>query len=228
MCIPGTGRIPHLTGYLPLQYNIERMIGKPVWLTAVGLFALSGCHSSLDEAITYLGEHGVVVHRPASRAAAPSFSPQSDRDDVSRTVGTVPPSPSAQNEVWEALQKVRCLNADPNPDAKCFVYYQATINSAPCDSAMPELVRLYPTLQRNDVEFILLLDGCSVNEARHYLKRFRAKFPAILLKDARKLPGFKESHSVPYAFFVNPKGKVVAKGDGSIIRNWRYNSLKAG
>ncbi len=93
---------------------------------------------------------------------------------------------------------------------------------------MPELVRLYPMLQRDNVEFILLLGECSMSEARHYLKSFRANFPAILLKDARKLPGFRESHSSPYVFFVNPKGKVVAKGDGSIIKNWRYNSHKAG
>ncbi len=186
------------------------------YLLVTGSLVLSGCRAPLDETVTFLGEHGVVVHRGDTPKHPPAASPRPP-SHTERLPLAAPASPKlTENRVGKALAEARCFNAQPLPDARCYVYVQERVSSA--DAIMPKLVKLYPKLRRDNVELIILFDETGRNDAIQLLKKYKAKFPALLVKDTFHLPAFKLSRTLPYVTFVTPDGKIVKKGDVSLLK----------
>ena len=123
--------------------------------------------------------------------------------------------------VVQALKKTRFVHGRPNTAAKCYVYLQSASWCGPCCQEMPEIVETYKEMKEAGVEIILC--GCDHDKkgVKNYVKKFRIPFPATLADKKLKLPGFIEAKFIPHATFVDPNGKVLVAGQGSIIMNWQ-------
>ena len=125
-----------------------------------------------------------------------------------------------KNLVGEALKKLKTFNGKPNTNAKFYIYLQSASWCGPCRAEMPNIVKEYKKIKRAGGEIILL--GCdkTLDAAKEYLKKFRAKFPGMMAEMGQSLPGFERAGGIPNAMFVRPDGSVMKNGHGSIIMDW--------
>lgn len=128
---------------------------------------------------------------------------------------------SRRAEMEERLSQVKSFNGRINKKAKYYIYLQSASWCGPCQREMPEIARLYRKMKRKGVEIILCSCDETTEDAMRFLKAHKAKFPAITLDDAAKLPGFVMVGSIPAAVIVTSNGENIVTGHGSIVKDWK-------
>ncbi len=121
----------------------------------------------------------------------------------------------------ECLSQVKSFNGRINKRAKYYIYLQSASWCGPCQQEMPEIAKLYRKMKRKGVEIILCSLDETTEDAKRFLKAHKAKFPAIMLDDAEKLPGFFVVGAVPAAVIVTASGENIVTGHGAIIKDWK-------
>lgn len=115
--------------------------------------------------------------------------------------------------------------ARPAADAKFYVYLCSASWCPPCRAIMPKVVEQYADIKAARGEIILLCFDRTPQAGEAYLKKYGAKFPAIMadFRTASQLglPGFTPPRGIPNATFVTPDGNVLNSGHGGTLLNWR-------
>lgn len=125
-----------------------------------------------------------------------------------------------ENRVGKALKDLRTFNGKPNTNAQFYIYLQSASWCGPCKAEMPDIVKEYKKIKKAGGEIILLGWDKTPDDAKNYLKKFRAKFPGVMVDMGKKLPGFKRANGIPNATFIRPDGSLIRTGHGSIIMEW--------
>ena len=128
---------------------------------------------------------------------------------------------SQGSKMEESLSEVKSFNGRINKKAKYYIYLQSASWCGPCQREMPEIAKLYRKMKRKGVEIILCSCDKTTEDAKLFLKTHKAKFPAITLDDAAKLPGFVMVGSIPAAVIVTANGENIVTGHGSIVKDWK-------
>ncbi len=125
--------------------------------------------------------------------------------------------------VAKALSKAHTFNGEVKKDAKVYIYLQSASWCGYCRQEMPELVEQYKTMKKAGVELVLVSHDNDKREAGAFLKEYKAKFPSFMptKKLYEKIPGLKESSTLPHATIVDSSGKVLQDGHGSIALDWQ-------
>ena len=120
-----------------------------------------------------------------------------------------------------AIRKLHPFNSHPMKGAKYFVYLQSASWCKWCCQEMPKIVEEYPEMKKAKIEIVLLGHDSDKRAAQNYLKKYRAKFPGVMVEQCEKLPGYVKSNSVPHVTFVDADGYILRDGGGSVIMAWR-------
>lgn len=123
----------------------------------------------------------------------------------------------------ETLQYIS--DARPAADAKFYVYLCSASWCPPCRAIMPKIVAEYDAVRAAGGEIILLCFDRTPQAGEAYVKKYGAKFPAVMV-DFRGvgqigLPGFTPPRGIPHVTFVTPDGRVMHAGFGGTMLSWR-------
>ncbi len=126
--------------------------------------------------------------------------------------------------VKEALPQMSFFNAQPNPSAQYYIFLRSASWCGPCQQEMPEIVKLYADMKKSKkVELILWGADRDEASAKKFLEQHKAPFPGVM--DASILTELQAAPSVPHAYILDKKGKLLFRGHGSIVKNWKYATL---
>ncbi len=130
---------------------------------------------------------------------------------------------AGSGKVAKTLGKVEFLTkTKPNLKAKYYIYLCSASWCGPCNAEMPHVVKAYKKMKADKVELILVSADNSEKAAEGFLKKYGAKFPAMMsTAGVKELPGFTPPRSIPYAIIVDADGKVLKQGHGAIALKWR-------
>ena len=100
------------------------------------------------------------------------------------------------------------FNAEVNPEARYFIYLYSASWCGPCCAEMPKIVKAYPELRMLGVEVFLIGQDKTVEDAKKYLKNFKAPFPGLHSSAFKKgkLPGMRGVPGFPWAILVDADG----------------------
>lgn len=120
------------------------------------------------------------------------------------------------------LQELNYItDARPSADASFYVYLCSASWCGPCRAIMPKVIEQYPAIKAAGGEIILLCFDSTPQAGTAYVKKYNAAFPAVMFSPMLNLPGFSAPRGIPNAIFVTPDGKVLNKGHGSTLLNWK-------
>lgn len=120
------------------------------------------------------------------------------------------------------LQELNYItDARPSADASFYVYLCSASWCGPCRAIMPKVIEQYPAIKAAGGEIILLCFDSTPQAGTAYVKKYNAAFPAVMFSSKLILPGFSAPRGIPNAVFVTPEGKVLNKGHGSTLLNWK-------
>lgn len=115
-------------------------------------------------------------------------------------------------------------NAEPNFNAKYFIFLKSASWCGPCNAEMPEVVNAYKQMKESGkVELILLSYDQTQEAASTWLKKFNATFPALMR--GATLPQLPQEKGIPNATIMSANGDVIQNGHGSIIRGWKQQTI---
>lgn len=136
-----------------------------------------------------------------------------------------------QSAVAQALSKFKPVSGKPNMKADYYIYMYSASWCGYCKQCMPSAVAEYKKIRRSKkVEFIVIGGDKSRDEAKAYLKEYKAKMPCIFFEDVKAtnfmglpgcgMPGF------PAISVADKDGKVIKKAVGAtavkeVIENWK-------
>ncbi|MDO5449582.1 MAG: TlpA disulfide reductase family protein [Akkermansia sp.] len=136
----------------------------------------------------------------------------------------------ATSAVGKAIEEITFItDKRPSTSAKYYIYLQSASWCGPCNAEMPHVVKAYKAMKGKKVELILVGSDKTEDEAKGFMKKYKADFPCILKSDpqARKLPGFKPASGIPNAAVVDAEGKeIVNTHAGEVIKNWKKYTKK--
>ncbi len=129
----------------------------------------------------------------------------------------------APGKVGAAVASLPLFNeVKPNTSARYYIYLCSAGWCGPCCKEMPHVVEAYKEMKKTGLIELILVDfDHSEKDAREYMSRFGASFPAVMAPKVKDLPGYKEPRGVPTAFFVDAEGNLVKFGHGSMIKHWQ-------
>lgn len=87
----------------------------------------------------------------------------------------------------------------------------------PCRQEMPSMERLYQQFKGKGLVIISVASGDTQQEVSSFMKEYRLTFPALLDYDYAVSDDYKV-WAVPTTYFINAKGEIVGKAQGS--RDW--------
>lgn len=87
----------------------------------------------------------------------------------------------------------------------------------PCRMEMPSMERLYQQFKDKGLVIISVASGDTQQEVSSFMKEYRLTFPALLDYDYAVSDDYKV-WAVPTTYFINAKGEIVGKAQGS--RDW--------
>lgn len=124
--------------------------------------------------------------------------------------------------VAKALAEMEVLHAEPDMNAKYFIYLQSASWCGPCRQEMPKIVAAYPEMKKKGVEIILVGADNTPEAMVKYLESFHAEFGGVHGRDpkVRDLPGFEPAAGIPAANFVDSRGNLIFTGHGSNVLKW--------
>lgn len=139
-----------------------------------------------------------------------------------------------QNAVVAALGQFEVFNAKPREKADFYIYLCSASWCPNCIKEMPTVVAEFKKMRRaRNVELVLISYDKSLLEAKAFPKKYKLKCPSLWVEDMRqkafqRLPGFSDDGSgVPHVFIVDKDGRMITRGHGSIIKDWRYYTVDA-
>ncbi len=126
--------------------------------------------------------------------------------------------------VKEALGQIELFNAEPNENAQYFIFLRSASWCGPCQAEMPEIAKIYDEIKASKkVELILWGADKDQEATQKFLDQHQAKFPATM--DASILTEIKGSSGIPHAYVLDKKGKLIYRGHGSLVKNWKYSTI---
>ncbi len=132
--------------------------------------------------------------------------------------------PKKVRSVKEALEQMDIFNGEANENAQYFIFLRSASWCGPCQKEMPEIVKIYDDIKASKkVELILWGADSDQAAAQKFLDQHKATFPATM--DASMLTEMTGSSGIPSAYVVDRKGKLLYRGHGSLVKNWRYATL---
>lgn len=87
----------------------------------------------------------------------------------------------------------------------------------PCRMEMPSMEKLYKQFKDKGLVIISIASGDTQKEVSSFMKEYRLTFPALLDYDYAVSDDYKV-WAVPTTYFINAKGEIVGKAQGS--RDW--------
>ena len=127
--------------------------------------------------------------------------------------------------VGKAVGKLKTFNGKPSKKAQVYVYLQSASWCGPCNQEMPEVATLYKEMDKDGrAEVILIGHDRTDDDAKAFLKKYKAKFPGILAKEKNvdQLPGFSLASGIPNAIMVDGEGNVLAQGyPTEVMAQWK-------
>lgn len=127
--------------------------------------------------------------------------------------------------VGKAVGKLKTFNGKPSKKAQVYIYLQSASWCGPCNQEMPEVAEAYREMEKDGrAEIILIGHDQTEDGAKKFLKKYKAKFPGILVggKGVNTLPGFQMAQGIPNAIMVDAEGNVLASGfPSSVIPQWK-------
>lgn len=133
---------------------------------------------------------------------------------------------TAEESVVGALLKKNTYfnNPEPNFNARYFIFLKSASWCGPCNMEMPSVAKAYEQMKASGkVELILLSHDRVEADAKGFLEKYGAKFPA-LMKGAT-LPEIPEGKGIPHATIMKSDGTVIEEGHGAIIRGWKKQTI---
>ncbi len=132
--------------------------------------------------------------------------------------------PKKVRSVKDALEQMDVFNGEPNANAQYFIFLRSASWCGPCQKEMPEIVEIYKDIKASKkVELILWAADNSPEAAQKFLDQHKATFPATM--DASILTEMQGSSGIPHAYVVDKKGKLLYRGHGTLVKNWRYSTI---
>ncbi len=133
-------------------------------------------------------------------------------------------TPKKVRSVKEALKQMSFFNGEPNPNAQYYIFLRSASWCGPCRAEMPEIVEIYKDIKASKkVELILWSADNDLEKGKKFLTDHKAPFPGTM--DVSILTELKGGSSVPHAYVLDKKGKLLLRGHGSILKNWKYATL---
>ncbi len=135
--------------------------------------------------------------------------------------------PALVSQALQAPTITYITDDKPAADAKFYVYLCSASWCPPCRAIMPKIVAEYPQIKAAGGEIILLCFDSTQAAGVSYLKKYNASFPTMMANGenmrniVKNLPGFTPPRGIPFAVFVTADGKVLSKGHGNTVLNWK-------
>ncbi len=165
---------------------------------------------------------------PRARAeAAEAASPKAKTAKAEPPAAAAPAkpkiAPAGSARVADVLATLPLVNeVEPNTKARYFIYLMSAGWCGPCNAEMPHIVKAYEEIRREGVAELILIDFDSKPEqARAYMDKYGATFPAVMESVAPALPGIQPPQGIPSAIIVDERGNMVKRGHGAITTQWR-------
>ena len=119
--------------------------------------------------------------------------------------------PKGLKPVAKTIAEMDTFNAKPNLKAKYYIYLISASWCGPCQALMPKIVEAYPDMKKKGVEILLISADNSLDAAQKYAKSHDCQFPAVWQGDpkVKSLPGLTGGPGIPWAVFVDAKGKQI-------------------
>lgn len=131
--------------------------------------------------------------------------------------------------VAKALKEVKFVGGK-KADAKAthYIYLVSASWCGPCNAEMPAVVEQYKQMRQCGVELILVSGDHDPAQAKGFMSKYGADFPCVMGDTERKkLPGWQDNRSIPFAIIVDAEGKSLASGNAKpVIGNWRQTTGK--
>ena len=168
--------------------------------------------------------------KPAAAKKADKKKKKGKKADAAPAAETPEAAPAAEqpagNVVGEALKGVNFITpTKPRYDAKFYIYLTTAGWCAPCNREMPNVVKEYPQMLKQDVQLIMVSADNDPESATHFMKRNKGDFPCLMgnaTAETQKLPGYRDTHSVPTAILVDAAGNLITIGRAQqIIGDWK-------
>ncbi len=156
---------------------------------------------------------------PAAEPAAPAPQAAPAAEEPARPQLAAPGSARVA-DVLATLPLVR--ETTPNTNARYYIYLMSAGWCGPCNMEMPNVVKAYEEIKASGVAEIILVDfDDSPENARAYMDKYGATFPAIMQEHAPSLPGIQPPGGIPSAIIVDETGNHLVSGHGAIISDWK-------
>lgn len=99
----------------------------------------------------------------------------------------------------------------------------------PCRAEIPELVRFYNEIEKNDRVVLLAVNQTatekSLDAVAEFAGSFRMEFP-ILLDTANQVHSLYGIRGIPTTYIVDPEGYILTKRTGAVTRSWLSASIR--
>ncbi len=173
------------------------------------------------------------ARKPASKAPkakadtpkpkAPEAAPAKAAPAKNATQGKQTAAPAGSARVADVLATLPLVkDVTPNTKARYFIYLMSAGWCGPCNAEMPHIVKAYEEMKREGVAELILVDfDGKPEQARAYMDKYGAAFPAVMESAAPVLPGILPPQGIPSAIIVDEMGNMVKRGHGSITTQWR-------
>ena len=145
------------------------------------------------------------------------------------------PTPKREpNAVVLALSQYDVFNAKPETNADYYIYLCSASWCPHCLKEMPTVVAEYKKMKHSrKVELVLISHDRSLLDAKDFPRKLKLRCPTLWIEDMRhkaflRLPGFSDDGcGIPHVFMVDKNGKLLMRGHGSIVKDWRRYTVDA-
>lgn len=148
---------------------------------------------------------------------APAFAAKKKNKDTVTALGDA-------NPVLTGFKELKSFNGKPSPKAQYYFYLCSAGWCEHCREEMPEIVKAHQQMKKDGrCDIILIGYDHSLEEAKAYLKTYKAKFAGVWSKDDKidALPGNQPVPGFPYAILVERSGKTIFVKHAAVIKDWK-------
>ena len=139
------------------------------------------------------------------------------------------PAKAELSAVGKALKDVKFVGGKKvDTQATHYIYLVSASWCGPCNAEMPKVVEQYKEMSKCGVELILVSGDHNPSQATGFMKKYGADFPCAMGDTERKkLPGWEDNRSIPFAIIVDAEGNKLTSGNAApVINNWRQTTGK--
>ena len=124
-----------------------------------------------------------------------------------------------QGKANKIIGRLRTINGVmANANAKYYMVLQSASWCGPCNAEMPHVVEAHEKYKEEGlVEIVLASWDNDPGSAKAFINKYKGKFPAVMRKDAKKIPHFKEAAGIPWAMIIDANGEVKENGNAGIV-----------